>query len=131
MTFRKAILALCMVGCLAAAAVSVMGQDVYLPGSMLGELTGEKGSSLAVIRPAIFLTLAFFILRHLRSKRPRSSIAPVQVFVNSVLLVGVFRLPFSTDYWIDWSIMAGLCAVSVFLYFENRGEAQRIFSNDW
>ena len=43
MTFRKAILALCMVGLLAVAALSVIGQDVYLPGSLLGELTGEKG----------------------------------------------------------------------------------------
>ena len=75
--------------------------------------------------------MAFFILRHLRNKRPRSSIAPVQVFVNSLLLVGVFRLPFSTEYWIDWLIMTGLCVASVLLYFENRGEAQRIFKNDW
>ena len=131
MTFRKAILAVCMVGLLAVAALSVIGQDVYLPGSLLGELTDEKGGRLVVIRSAAFLTMAFFILRHLRNKRPRSSIAPVQVFVNSLLLVGVFRLPFSTEYWIDWLIMAGLCVASVLLYFENRGEAQRIFKNDW
>jgi hypothetical protein len=51
--------------------------------------------------------------------------------VNSLLVVGVFRLPFSTEYWIDWLIMVGLCVSSVLLYFENRGESQRIFKNDW
>jgi hypothetical protein len=75
--------------------------------------------------------MAFFIFRHLRNKRPLSSVVPVQVFVNSLLVVGVFRLPFSAGYWIDWLIMVGLCVSSVLLYFENRGESQRIFKNDW
>jgi hypothetical protein len=102
-----------------------------LPGSVLEELTGNEGGRLVVIRSAVFLTMAFFIFRHLRNKRPLSSVAPVQVFVNSLLVVGVFRLPFSAEYWIDWLIMVGLCVSSVLLYFENRGESQRIFKNDW
>jgi hypothetical protein len=131
MTIRKAILALCMVGFLVVSALSIVGQDIYLPGAFLGELTGNGGGRLVVIRSAVFLTMAFFIYRHLRNKRPLSSVAPVQVFVNSLLVVGVFRLPLSTEYWIDWLIVACLCVASVLLYFENRGEAQRIFKNDW
>lgn len=131
MSIRKALLALSMVGFLVVGALSMVGQDIYLPGALLGELTGEEGGRLMVIRSAVFLTMAFFILRHLRNKRPLSSVAPVQVFVNCLLLVGVFRLPFSAEYWIDWLIMAGLSVASVLLYFENRGEAQRIFRSDW
>lgn len=131
MSIRKALLALSMVGFLVVGALSMVGQDIYLPGALLGELTGEEGGRLVVIRSAVFLTMAFFILRHLRNKRPLSSVAPVQVFVNCLLLVGVFRLPFSAEYWIDWLIMAGLSVASVLLYFENRGEAQRIFRSDW
>lgn len=131
MTIRKAILALCMVGLLVVSALSMVGQDFYLPGSFLGELTGNGGGRLVVIRSAVFLTMAFFIFRHLRNKRPLSSVAPVQVFVNSLLVVGVFRLPFSSEYWMDWLIVAGLCVASVLLYFENRSGSQRIFKSDW
>jgi hypothetical protein len=131
MSIRKALLALSMVGFLVVGALSMVGQDIYLPGALLRELTGKEGGRLVVIRSAVFLTMAFFILRHLRNKRPLSSVAPVQVFVNCLLLVGVFRLPFSAEYWIDWLIMAGLSVASVLLYFENRGEAQRIFRSDW
>ena len=131
MTIRKGLLALCMVGFLVVSALSMVGHDVYLPGSFLGELTGNEGGRLVVIRSAVFLTMAFFIFRHLRNKRPLSSVAPVQVFVNSLLVVGVFRLPFSNEYSIDSLIMVGLCVSSVLLYFENRGESQRIFKNDW
>jgi hypothetical protein len=83
MTIRKGLLALCMVGFLVVSALSMVGHDVYLPGSFLGELSGNEGGRLVVIRSAVFLTMAFFIFRHLRNKRPLSSVAPVQVFVNS------------------------------------------------
>ena len=48
MTIRKAILALCMVGFLVVSALSMVGQDFYLPGSFLGELTGNGGGRLVV-----------------------------------------------------------------------------------
>ena len=63
MTIRKAILALCMVGFLVVSALSMVGQDFYLPGSFLGELTGNGGGRLVVIRSAVFLTMAFFIFK--------------------------------------------------------------------
>ena len=94
MTFRKAILAVCMVGLLAVAALSVIGQDVYLPGSLLGELTGGKGWSLSGHTIGGLPHDGVFILRHLRNKRPRSSIAPVQVFVNSVCWSACFACHF-------------------------------------
>ena len=131
MTIRKTLLALCMVGFVVLSVLSIAGHDVYLPGTLLGELSGNEAGRLVVIRSSLFLTLAFFIFRHLRNKRPLSSIAPLQVFVNCLLIVGVIRLPFSMEFWVDWLMLGVLCVASVLLYFENRGESQRIFRGDW
>ena len=59
MTIRKGILALCMVDFLVVSALSMVGHDIYLPRSVLGELTGNEGGRLVVIRSAVFLTMAF------------------------------------------------------------------------
>lgn len=50
MTIRKWLLALCVVGFLVVSALSMVRHDVYLPGSVLGELTGNEGGRLVVIR---------------------------------------------------------------------------------
>ena len=50
MTIGKELLALWMVGFLVVSALSMVRHDVYLPGSVLGELTGNEGGRLVVIR---------------------------------------------------------------------------------
>jgi hypothetical protein len=131
MNMRKVLLALAMVGFLVVGLMSLAGYDVFLPGAVSGELQASEPGRLIAIRAAAFLTMAFFIFRHLRQKRPLSSVAPVQVFVNFLILIALFRLPFDPAHWKDWLIMGGLVAASTLLYFENRSEAQKIFSNDW
>jgi drug/metabolite transporter (DMT)-like permease len=131
MSARKGLLALAMVGFIVVGVMSLLGYDVFLPGTMLGEPQASETGRLAVIRAAAFLTMAFFIFRHLRNERPLSSVAPVQVFVNFLILIGLFRLPFDLAHWQDWLIMGGLVVASTLLYFENRSEAQKIFENEW
>lgn len=82
MSVRKGLLALAMVGFIVVGFMSLLGYDVYLPSGVFDELQATETGRLAVIRAAVFLTMAFFIFRHLRNKRPLSSVAPVQVFVN-------------------------------------------------
>lgn len=131
MSVRKGLLALAMVGFIVVGFMSLLGYDVYLPSGVFDELQATETGRLAVIRAAVFLTMAFFIFRHLRNKRPLSSVAPVQVFVNFLILIGLFRLPSDLAHWEDWLIMGGLMVASTLLYFENRSEAQKIFENDW
>ena len=45
MTIRKELLALWMFGFLVVSALSMVRHDVYLPGSVLGELTGNEGGA--------------------------------------------------------------------------------------
>ncbi len=131
MSVRKVLLALAMLVCLVVGVMSAAGFDVFLPGTVLGDLQVSEVGRLSVIRAATFLTMAYFIFRHLRNKRPLSSVAPVQVFVNCLIAVGLFRAPFATAHWQDWLILAGLLVASALLYFENRSESQKIFKNDW
>lgn len=131
MTIRKAILAVCMLGFLVFSVSSMFGVEWFLPGVILGEITGNQTERLAVIRAATFLTMAFFIFRHLRNKRPLSAVAPVQVFVNCLIVIGIFRVPFANENWFDWVTLGALCLASVLLHFENRSDAQRIFKSDW
>ena len=73
--------------------MSLAGYDVPLPGAVFGEAQASETGRLAVIRTASFLTMAYFIFRHLRNKRPLSFAAPVQVFVNFLILIGLFDYP--------------------------------------
>ena len=131
MSVRKGLLALAMVVFIVVGLMSLAGYDVFLPGAVFGEAQASETGRLAVIRAASFLTMAYFIFRHLRNKRPLSSVAPVQVFINFLILIGLFRLPFDLAHWQDWLILGGLVVASTLLYFENRSEAQKIFKNDW
>ena len=131
MSVRKVLLALAMLGFLVVGVMSGAGVDVFLPSAESGDVRVAEVGRLVVVRAAMFLTLAYFIFRHLRNKRPLSSVAPVQVFVNCLIAVGLFRAPFATTHWQDWLILAGLLVASTLLYFENRSESQKIFRNDW
>ena len=58
MTSRKAILALCMVGFVVDSGLSMIGQNVYLPGGLPGQWSDHERGWLVMIRAATFLTLA-------------------------------------------------------------------------
>lgn len=131
MSVRKGLLALALVGFIVVGLMSLVGYDVFLPGTVLEDSGESESGRLAVIRGAVFLTMAFFIFRHLRNKRPLSSAAPLEVFLNFLILIGLFRLPFESAHLQDWLIMGGLVVASTLLYFENRSEAQKIFKSDW
>ncbi len=131
MHWRKGVLALIMIGLVGVSGLSLVGYDLYLPSTLLAESGLDSSERLVAIRSAVFLTMAFFIYRHLSRKRPLSSVAPLQVFVNCLILVGLFRIGFSFEYWLEWAILGVLGVLSAMLYFENRSESQRIFKDDW
>lgn len=131
MSWRKGVLAVIMVGLILVSAMSLVGYDLYLPSAAFSESALGDADRLVVIRSAAFLTMAFFIYRHLGRKRPLSSVVPLQVFVNFLIVVGLFRMRFSSEYWLEWVILGVLLALSALLYYENRSESQRIFKDDW
>ena len=88
---------------------------------------------LQVVRAASFMTMAYFIFKYLRNRKPQSSVVPVLVFTNFLILFSVIYTLISglSWSWKEWSIFAFLLGLSWVLFRENRSEATKIFSRDW
>tara|TARA_B100000674_G_C37064316_1_gene568694 strand:+ start:23 stop:442 length:420 start_codon:yes stop_codon:yes gene_type:complete len=87
---------------------------------------------LYVVRSATFMMLAFFGLNYLRRRRPLSSVAPLLVYVNFVILFGVLYQLLSFSFVLKhWLAVGFHFPVSFWLYQQNRRESKTIFTNDW
>ena len=88
---------------------------------------------LQIARAASFMTMAYFIFKYLRNRKPLSSVVPVLVFNNFLILFSVLytiRSGFTWS-WKEWSVFGFLLILSWILFKENRSEATKIFSRDW
>ena len=88
---------------------------------------------LQIVRAASFMTMAYFIFKYLRNRKPLSSVVPVLVFNNFLILFSVLYTIKSgfTWSWKEWSVFGFLLILSWILFKENRSEATKIFSRDW
>ena len=88
---------------------------------------------LQIVRAASFMTMAYFIFKSLRNRKPLSSVVPVLVFNNFLILFSVLYTIRSglTWSWKEWSVFGFLLILSWILFKENRSEATKIFSRDW
>ena len=87
---------------------------------------------LYVVRSATFMMLAFFGLNYLRRRRPLSSVAPLLVYVNFVILFGFLYQLLSFSFVLNYWLALGLhFPVSFWLYRQHKRESKTIFNNDW
>lgn len=88
---------------------------------------------LQIVRAASFMTMAYFIFKYLRNRKPLSSVVPVLVFINFLIFFSVIYTLKSGYVWTwkEWSVFGFLLALSWVLFRENRSEATKIFSKDW
>ena len=88
---------------------------------------------LQVVRAASFMTMAYFIFKYLRNRKPLSSVVPVLVFINFLIFFSVIYTIRSGHVWSwkEWSVFGFLLVLSWVLFRENRSEATKIFSRDW
>lgn len=88
---------------------------------------------LQIVRAASFMTMAYFIFKYLRNRKPLSSLVPVLVFTNFLILFSVAYTVRSEHLWSwkEWSVFGFLLILSWVLFRENRSEATKIFSRDW
>ena len=88
---------------------------------------------LQIVRAASFMTMAYFIFKYLRNRKPLSSVVPVLVFINFLIFFSVIYTLRSgyTWSWKEWSVFGFLIVLSWVLFRENRSEATKIFSKDW
>ena len=88
---------------------------------------------LQIVRAASFMTMAYFIFKYLRNRKPLSSVVPVLVFINFLIFFSVIYTLRSGFVWTwkEWSVFGFLLVLSWVLFRENRSEATKIFSRDW
>ena len=88
---------------------------------------------LQIVRAASFMTMAYFIFKYLRNRKPLSSVVPVLVFINFLIFFSVIYTLRSGYVWSwkEWSVFGFLLVLSWVLFRENRSEATKIFSRDW
>ena len=88
---------------------------------------------LQIVRAASFMTMAYFIFKYLRNRKPLSSVVPVLVFINFLIFFSVIYTLRSGYVWTwkEWSVFGFLLVLSWILFRENRSEATKIFSKDW
>ena len=88
---------------------------------------------LQIVRAASFMTMAYFIFKYLRNRKPLSSVVPVLVFINFLIFFSVIYTLRSGYFWSwkEWSVFGFLLVLSWVLFRENRSEATKIFSKDW
>ena len=115
------------------AILPLFGYNITLAGMAFETFNTEPESyHLHVIRSAAFMMLAFFALNYLRRRRPLSSVAPLLVFNNFLILFGVlYQLISFSNIFTYWVVIAMLVPLSFWLYRQNNNESRTIFSNDW
>ena len=88
---------------------------------------------LEIVRGASCMTMAYFIFKYLRNRKPLSSVVPVLVFINFLILFSVIYTLKSGHIWSwkEWSVFGFLIVLSWILFRENRSEETKIFSKDW
>lgn len=87
---------------------------------------------LFITRSACFATMAYFGLNFLRRKRPLSSVAPMLVFTNFLVLFSFpYLLQRGNVFWFEWVAVGAIAVLSWILYRENEAETRTIFQDRW
>ena len=131
MTFIRGILIVLMVWLVVSACIAPFGYFLSLPwGFEQIELIGNQLRFMA-IRSATFLTLSYFIFNYLRHRKPLSSVAPLLVFNNFLIVLASVTMTMGTTVWQDWAAMGILCCLAPLLFLEHKKESKTIFVSDW
>ena len=82
----------------------------------IGDLASHR---LLSVRSAAFMTIAYFIINHLRQKKPLSSVTPVFVYANSLLMFSTIFLIKNGGPITEWFMVIFIAIFSGVLFFAN------------
>ena len=100
----------------------------YVRGIPIEDFSSHR---LLSVRSATFMTMAYFIINHLRQKKPLSSVSPVFVFINFLLIFSIILLIKNGGPKTEWLMLTFGAIFSGVLYFENKKESNKIFKDAW
>ncbi|OUX22341.1 MAG: hypothetical protein CBE15_08695 [Euryarchaeota archaeon TMED255] len=86
---------------------------------------------LLSVRSAAFMTIAYFIINHLRQKKPLSSVTPVFVYANFLWMFSTIFLIKNGGPITEWFVVIFIAIFSGVLFFANKNESNKIFKDAW
>ena len=86
---------------------------------------------LLSVRSAVFMTLAYYIVNHLRKKKPLSSVSPILVFINFLILFSIILIIKNNGPNLEWLVVICASVFSGVLFIESKNERNKIFKDAW
>ena len=120
---------------LVASILPLFGWQLFMYGPFTLEAFDPIAGSalfLVITKSASFMTLTFFALNYLQNRKPLSSVAPLLVYSNFIIIFSaIFLIQSDNTQWSPWALVFLLIGISVILFQENKQEGKKIFRNDW
>ena len=131
MKLTKILMVVLLFWMIPAAVIPIFDLVIWFPYVTSVPINDLANHRLLSVRSAAFLTIAYFIINHLRQKKPLSSVSPVFVYVNFLLVFSIILLIKNGGPTTEWFTVIFVSIFSGILFFENKNESNKIFKDAW
>ena len=127
MKLTKILMVVLLFWMIPAAVIPIFDLVIWFPYVTSVPINDLANHRLLSVRSAAFMTIGYFIINHLRQKKPLSSVSPVFVYVNFLLMFSIILLIKNGGPTTEWFTVIFLSIFSGILFFENKNESNKIF----
>ena len=131
MKSTKILMVLLLLWMIPASVIPIFDLVIWFPNVTSVPIDDLASHRLLSVRSAAFMTIAYFIINHLRQKKPLSSVSPVFVYVNFLLMFCIILLIKNGGPTTEWFMVIFVATFSGILFFENKNESNKIFKDAW
>ena len=131
MKLTKILMVVLLFWMIPAAVIPIFDLVIWFPYVTSVPINDLANHRLLSVRSAAFMTIGYFIINHLRQKKPLSSVSPVFVYVNFLLMFSIILLIKNGGPTTEWFTVIFLSIFSGILFFENKNESNKIFKDAW
>ena len=131
MKLTKILMVVLLFWMIPAAVIPIFDLVIWFPYVTSVPINDLANHRLLSVRSAAFMTIGYFIINHLRQKKPLSSVSPVFVYVNFLLMFSIILLIKNGGPTTEWFTVIFVATVSGILFFESKNESNKIFKDAW
>ena len=131
MKLTKILMVVLLFWMIPAAVIPIFDLVIWFPYVTSVPINDLANHRLLSVRSAAFMTIGYFIINHLRQKKPLSSVSPVFVYVNFLLVFSIILLIKNGGPTTEWFTVIFVSIFSGILFFENKNESNKIFKDAW
>ena len=131
MKSTKILMVLLLLWMIPASVIPIFDLVIWFPYVTSVPIDDLASHRLLSVRSAAFMTIAYFIINHLRQKKPLSSVSPVFVYGNFLWMFSTIFLIKNGGPTTEWFMVIFVAIFSGILFFENKNESNKIFKDAW